>query len=44
MDHLFERNNVGLATAAATMMLITVMALLAPWAYARYRQSMRARA
>jgi glucose/mannose transport system permease protein len=36
MDHLFERNNVGLATAAATMMLITVAAVLAPWVYARY--------
>jgi glucose/mannose transport system permease protein len=44
MDHLFERNNVGLATTAATMMLITVMSLLAPWAYARYRRTERARA
>ena len=25
MDHLFERNNIGLATAAATMMLVTVL-------------------
>lgn len=44
MDHLFERNNVGLATTAATMMLITVIALLAPWAYTRYRQSARTHA
>jgi glucose/mannose transport system permease protein len=36
MDHLFERNNIGLATAAATMMLITVAAVLAPLIYARY--------
>jgi glucose/mannose transport system permease protein len=36
MDHLFERSNVGLATAAATIMLITVTAVLAPWFYARY--------
>ena len=36
MDHLFERNNIGLATAAATVMLITVTAILAPWVYARY--------
>src|SRR5215203_3736475 len=36
MDHLFERNNVGLGTAAATVMLITVIVLLAPWIYARY--------
>ncbi|MGD9507522.1 MAG: carbohydrate ABC transporter permease [Geminicoccaceae bacterium] len=37
MDHLFERNNIGLATAAATtMMLVTVLCVLAPWFYARY--------
>ena len=36
MDHLFERNNIGLATAAATVMLITVIAILAPWLYAQY--------
>jgi glucose/mannose transport system permease protein len=39
MDHLFERNNVGLATAAATMMLVTVAAILAPWVYARYARA-----
>jgi glucose/mannose transport system permease protein len=36
MDHLFERNNIALGTAAATMMLISVVAILAPWIYARY--------
>ena len=36
MDHLFERNNIALGTAAATMMLITVVIVLAPWVYARY--------
>jgi glucose/mannose transport system permease protein len=36
MDHLFERNNIGLGTAAATIMLITVVTVLAPWVYARY--------
>jgi glucose/mannose transport system permease protein len=36
MDHLFERNNIGLATAAATVMLVTVVCLLAPWLYVRY--------
>ena len=36
MDHLFERANVGLATAAATVMLVTVIAVLAPWLYVRY--------
>ncbi|MEM9222650.1 MAG: sugar ABC transporter permease [Pseudomonadota bacterium] len=36
MDHLFERSNIGLATAAATMMLTTVAIVLAPWVYAKY--------
>jgi glucose/mannose transport system permease protein len=36
MDHLFERANVGLATACATFMLITVIAVLAPWLYSQY--------
>lgn len=36
MDHLFERSNIGLATSAATMMLVTVAIVLAPWVYARY--------
>ena len=42
MDHLFERNNIGLATAAATMMLVTVAVILAPWVYARYMRPMAA--
>jgi glucose/mannose transport system permease protein len=33
MDHLFERANVGLATAAATSMLVTVVAVIAPLMY-----------
>jgi glucose/mannose transport system permease protein len=33
MDNLFERQNIGLATAAATSMLITVVAVVAPWLY-----------
>jgi glucose/mannose transport system permease protein len=36
MDHLFERNNIGLGTTAATIMLITVVAILGPWVYAKY--------
>lgn len=36
MDHLFERNNIGLATAAASLMLVTVVVVLAPWIYAKY--------
>lgn len=36
LDHLFERNNVGLATAAATMMFVTVAAIIGPWIYAHY--------
>ncbi len=38
MDHLFERGNVGLATAAATTMLMTVIAVIAPWLYWQSRQ------
>lgn len=33
MDYLFDRGNVGLATAAATTMLITVVAIIAPLLY-----------
>ena len=35
MDHLFLRSNIGLASAAAVMLLVPVVALLAPYAYAR---------
>ena len=38
MDHLFDRGNVGLATAAATSMLITVVAVVAPLVYWQYRR------
>ncbi len=41
MDHLFERNNIGLGTAAATVMLVTVVSILAPWIYARYIRPQR---
>jgi len=37
MDHLFTRANIGLASAASTVTLLTVLALLAPWWYARSR-------
>lgn len=36
MDHLFERQNVGLAMACATFMLVTVIVVLAPWLYSQY--------
>jgi len=36
MDHLFERNNIALGTTAATMMLIAVASVLAPWVYSKY--------
>ena len=38
MDHLFDRGNVGLATAAATSMLITVVAVIAPLVHWQYRR------
>jgi glucose/mannose transport system permease protein len=42
IDHLFERANVGLATAAATSMLIAVIAVVAPYMYWRSRLAARA--
>ena len=39
MDNLFERQNIGLATAAATSMLITVVAIVAPLLYAQSRSA-----
>lgn len=39
MDHLFERANIGLATAAATSMLITVIAVVAPYMYWRTKRA-----
>ena len=44
MDHLFERGNIGLATAAATLMLLAVLLFLVPWLYFAYvRQPKAAR-
>jgi glucose/mannose transport system permease protein len=37
MDNLFERQNIGLASAASTSMLITVLIIVAPLMYARSR-------
>lgn len=37
MDHLFGRANLALASAGAAVMLITVLALVAPYLYARSR-------
>ena len=42
MDNLFNRQNIGLATAAATVMLITVAAVLVPWIYSEYFRKARA--
>lgn len=41
MDHLFDRGNVALATAASTMMLIAVIAIVAPWLYLQERARAR---
>ncbi|MBP0615664.1 carbohydrate ABC transporter permease [Jiella mangrovi] len=41
MDNLFTRQNIGLATAAATVMLITVAAVLVPWIYTEYFRKAR---
>ncbi|MCO5731533.1 carbohydrate ABC transporter permease [Rhizobium sp. SSA_523] len=36
MDYLFQRQNIGLATAAATTLLVTVLCVLTPWLYTEY--------
>ena len=41
MDHLFGRANLALASAGAVMLLITVLALIAPLAYVRSRRSLQ---
>jgi len=38
MDHLFLRANIGLASAAAIVLLLTVLMLLVPYTYARSRR------
>ena len=44
MDNFFERSNVGLASAAATVLLATVVALLGPWIYAEHLRPRKGRA
>jgi glucose/mannose transport system permease protein len=39
MDHLFLRSNIALASAGAMVLLLPVIALLAPYAYARSRRA-----
>jgi glucose/mannose transport system permease protein len=39
MDHLFLRSNIALASAGAMVLLVPVLALLAPYAYARSRKA-----
>jgi len=41
IDNLLVRANIGLASAASTVLLLTVLALLAPWFYARAHASRR---
>ena len=44
MDNLFERSNVGLATAAATVLLVSVIAILSPWIYTQHLRPAKGRA
>ncbi|AMV45454.1 carbohydrate ABC transporter permease [Paraburkholderia caribensis] len=41
MDYLFGRANIGLASAASIVLLATVLAILAPFLYARSRSASR---
>ena len=43
IDNLTERQDIGQATAAATLMLIAVLAVVAPWSYLQYRREQRGR-
>ena len=36
MEYLFRRANIGLATAAATVMFVTVIAVVGPWIYVEH--------
>ncbi len=42
LDYLFGRANIGMASAASIVLLLTAMAVLAPWMYARKRSERRA--
>jgi glucose/mannose transport system permease protein len=42
LDYLFGRANIGMASAASIVLLLTAMAVLAPWMYARARSERRA--
>lgn len=41
IDYLFERQNIGLATAATTVMLVTILAVLAPYVYLTQRRALK---
>ena len=43
IDNLTERQDIGIATAAATLMLIAVLAIVAPWSYLQHRRAMSGR-
>jgi glucose/mannose transport system permease protein len=43
MDFLFARQNLGLATAGSTIMLMSVLAIISPWAYMQYFKRKRER-
>jgi glucose/mannose transport system permease protein len=44
IDHLFGRNNIGLASAASVVMLVTVFTVLTPLLYWRSKVQSRQRA
>jgi len=41
LDYLFGRANIGLASAASTVLLLTVLALIVPWFYLKQRADRR---
>jgi glucose/mannose transport system permease protein len=43
MEYLFRRANIGLATAAATVMFVTVVAVVGPWIYVEHFRRQKGR-
>jgi glucose/mannose transport system permease protein len=44
IDYLFTRLNIGLASAASTVLLVTVLLVVTPWLYVRHVRTLRAQA
>jgi glucose/mannose transport system permease protein len=43
LDYLFGRSNIGLATAASSVLLVIVLVIITPWLYYEYFRPERAK-